>query len=256
MTYKLNTYHTMNIREDIERAIADKCHVYEIDYLNRSEIVRCWHICNIQYSEEFGDSHIIAHVNELHKDLTFRIDRILRFDKYWVDILDENDTASTEGLYVFACRGDNHIYIEMYMMKQGELLYKYFNDEYSHCDGWFHVIPLAYHFVDINAIEENNIWDRTIENLEIQHLYGREIVVAIRDDASDCKNDFSMFRTSSNGYCFDCIGDFEQDIINGTIDTTRFVGFYPITRYSEINHQIHWTLKNLTKVSKVKPSQN
>lgn len=235
----------MNIREDIESAIAEKCHVYEIEYLNSSGINRCWHICDIQYSEEFGDSHIIAYVNELHKDLTFSIERILRFEKYWVDIIDENDTVPADGLYVFACRGDNHIYVEMYMMKQGELLYKYFNDEYAHSNGWFHVIPLAYHIVDIYQIEENKRWDRSIENLEIQHLYGsKNIVVATIDDTNDYKNDLHMFRTTSNSYCFYSTGDFESDWANGRIETSGFVGFYSITRYSEVNHQIHWTLKN------------
>lgn len=231
----------MNIRGCVEVAIVEKCHVYEIEYLNSNKVVRCWHICYIQYSKEYGDSHIVAYVNELQKELTFRIDRILKFEKYWVEILNDKDTVLSDGLYVFACRGDNHIYIEMYVMKQGELLYKYFNDEYSHSNGWFHVIPLAYHIVDTYAIEQNKMWDRSVKNLEIQHVFGmNNIVVATRDDAKDYKNNLSRFRTTLNTYCFYCIGDFESDLANDRIATSGFVGFYPIVRYLEINHQIHW----------------
>lgn len=233
----------MNIRECIGIAIVEKCHVYEIEYLNSNEMVRCWLICHIQYSKEYGDSHIVAYVNELQKELTFRIDRILKFEKYWVEILDDKDTVSSDGLYVFACRGDNHIYIEMYMMKQGELLYKYFSDEYMHRNGWVHVIPLAYHFVDTYAIEQNKRWNRSVENLEVSHELGREnIVVATKYDAKDRKNDLSIFRTTSDNYDFYCTGDFESDMANSRINTSDFVGFYPIVRYLEINHQIHWDL--------------
>ena len=94
----------MNIREDIESAIVEKCHVYEIEYLNSSGINRCWHICDIQYSEEFGDSHIIAHVNELHKDLTFSIERILRFEKYWVDIIVTGVQTCALPIWLLVCR--------------------------------------------------------------------------------------------------------------------------------------------------------
>ena len=58
----------MNIRGCVEIAIVEKCHVYEIEYLNSNKVVRCWHICYIQYSKEYGDSHIVAYVNELQKE--------------------------------------------------------------------------------------------------------------------------------------------------------------------------------------------
>lgn len=230
----------MNIREAIESAIAEKCHVYEIEYLNSSKIDRCWHICDIQYSEEFGDSHIVAYVNELQKCLTFRIDRILKCDKYWVDILNDNDIAPADGLYVFACRGDNHIYTEIFMMKQGERLCKYFSNEYAHCNGWLEVIPLAYHIVDTCEIEHNQKWDRSTENLEKQCDGRINVVVATRDDASNYANGISAFRTATDICNFYILGDFESDMANGGIKITPgFVGFYTVMRYLETNHLIN-----------------
>ena len=235
-----------SIRNDIEIAITDNCHVYEIEYQSSSGAVKCWHISNIEYSKEYGDSHILAYVNEKRQELNFRIDRILKFDRYWVDILDETAVVPSDGLYVFACRGDNHIYTEMYMMKQGELLYKYFNDEYAHTDGWFAVIPLAYHIIDIDAIEQNKRWDKSTENMLIQYWFLRKnIVVAIRvnEEGYDYRNDVPAFSAMSDTHRFYFIEELESDMASGRIIPTGFVGFYTIVCYSEINHLMHWTTK-------------
>lgn len=59
-----------------------------------------------------------------------------------------DDIAPKSGIYVFACQGDNHIVYEMYMLKKGERLYKYFEEDYAHSDGWLGVRPVAYHYAE------------------------------------------------------------------------------------------------------------
>lgn len=63
----------------------------------------------------------------------------------WMDILSVDAIAPETGLYAFACKGDNHILHEFYFMQKGERLFKYFEGEYGHSNGYFPVIPIDYH---------------------------------------------------------------------------------------------------------------
>ena len=63
----------------------------------------------------------------------------------WVKIENENEVVSYSGLYLFNCRGDNHTFMELHEIKEGERLCKYYQDH--HFDGWAVVKPIEYHFV-------------------------------------------------------------------------------------------------------------
>ena len=62
---------------------------------------------------------------------------------------DKNDLVPQSGLYIFACKADNHIEYELYRLEKGERLWKYFTDDFAHYDGYFDVEPLAYHFIGL-----------------------------------------------------------------------------------------------------------
>lgn len=64
----------------------------------------------------------------------------------WKRFLND-DIAPKNGLYVFACAGDNHILFEIYRLEKGERLWKHFEDDFEHNNGWTVVIPEAYHYL-------------------------------------------------------------------------------------------------------------
>lgn len=64
----------------------------------------------------------------------------------WVKVT-QNDVAHNNGIYVFACAGDNHILFEIYCLEKGERLWKHFEGGFEHCNGWAVVIPEAYHYL-------------------------------------------------------------------------------------------------------------
>lgn len=60
----------------------------------------------------------------------------------------EVDTiAPCNGVYVFWCRGDNHMILEVYPLLEGERLWDYFEGENEHLNGWHIVKPEMYYFV-------------------------------------------------------------------------------------------------------------
>ena len=60
---------------------------------------------------------------------------------------EDNDIALKSGIYVFACAGDNHILFEVHRLEKGEKLWKYFEGDFEHYNGWAVVIPKAYHYI-------------------------------------------------------------------------------------------------------------
>lgn len=66
------------------------------------------------------------------------------------------EIAPENGLYVFACAGDNHILFEIHRLEKGEKLWKYYEGDFEHCNGWAIVIPEAYYYLpeyEPNCIE-------------------------------------------------------------------------------------------------------
>ena len=120
----------------------------EIEYCNSNEEMVAFQIRPFDCYEKNGHEYLRAYCtgNDV-KDYTFRIDKINSMKQVWVDTFDENDLVPQSGLYIFACRGDNHIEYELYRLEKGERLWKYFTDDFAHCNGYFEVIPLAYHYI-------------------------------------------------------------------------------------------------------------
>lgn len=69
----------------------------------------------------------------------------------WVKI--EGDIViPTDGIYVFLCRGDNHLFYEIHELCQGVPLLRDFQGENLHFDSWFSVKPLYYYYIPFNKM--------------------------------------------------------------------------------------------------------
>ena len=64
----------------------------------------------------------------------------------WKEV-DTDTVAPCDGIYVFYCKGDNHMMLEVYSMFEGQRLWEFFEGEYEHVDGWCVVKPEMYYFV-------------------------------------------------------------------------------------------------------------
>ena len=130
--------------------------IYEIDYCKPNGEMRTRHIMDACFSVKYGNNYIDASCDESHGVLTFKVDRISGIRCSWIEIHDTSEVAPEDGVYVFACRGDNHHEYEMYKMNKGDKLWKFFEGEYTHMNGWFEVVPIAYHY--IGFYPEESAW--------------------------------------------------------------------------------------------------
>jgi len=150
--------------------------VYEITYVNKAKQKKVFHIYDVEFSlkkDTQKSSLIKAFTLEFKSEekTSFSCSNIISITKYWKSIIDKDETAPEDGLYVFTCRGDNHLEEEIYHLNKGDRLYKYFDGENKHMNGWFEVLPLAFHYIkpyntecskwqDLNCIKgnENNLF--------------------------------------------------------------------------------------------------
>ena len=66
--------------------------------------------------------------------------------KHWFKF-ENDDIALKSGIYVFACAGDNHILFEIHRLEKGERLWKFFEGDFEHYNGWAMIIPEAYYYL-------------------------------------------------------------------------------------------------------------
>lgn len=93
------------------------------------------------------------------------------FNKDANGLISKDTTASIDGLYLIECSGDNHTFQELYKYKKGERIWKYFEGEYEHTNGWFEVEPLNTLKI---ILETDTEWKQG----EIAHAYGGLYIVA------------------------------------------------------------------------------
>lgn len=105
--------------------IIERQGVYEIVYRKDDE-ERVWHISNIELHKDYDGKVVTAFCQELEKDLNYSISKIVSARRYWIDIIEEDEVAPQSGIYLFTCRGDNHLITELYHLDQGERFYKFF----------------------------------------------------------------------------------------------------------------------------------
>ena len=70
----------------------------------------------------------------------------------WIKIEENsNPIVQKDGIYIFICRGDNHLYYEIYGLYRGFELLSPFQGEKTHSNGWFTARPLYYYYVPYNT---------------------------------------------------------------------------------------------------------
>lgn len=120
--------------------IIERQGVYEIEYEKEGE-VNIYHISNIMFSRDFGESYLFAYCQEVGKELTYNTMKILSIQKYWIGIMSKDTTAPNDGIYlVVRCglgQGIDMAY-ELLTLKKGDL----FVGRESSWDK-----PIAYHFI-------------------------------------------------------------------------------------------------------------
>lgn len=132
-------------KEDIDKIIG-KNDIYAIEYTNLSWNTNIRHIDQVSYLPK-NKSCIRAYCFESNSFLIFSISRINNIQTIWTYITNENETVPQDGLYIFACRDDNHMSYEPAHMKQGERFMKYFEGEYKHGNICFTIYPQYYHYI-------------------------------------------------------------------------------------------------------------
>ncbi len=81
----------------------------------------------------------------------------------WKDILKGDDAAPIDGVYVIACRYDNHLGFEIYGLKKGYRFWKLYENENAHWDGYYPIDCLAY-FIIPEYGPEQILWGDIITN--------------------------------------------------------------------------------------------
>lgn len=64
----------------------------------------------------------------------------------WVKI-EENSIAPKDGIYLFLCKGDNHLFYEVHELIKGTSLMWNFQDERLHKDFWTIAKPIYYYYI-------------------------------------------------------------------------------------------------------------
>ncbi len=218
--------------------------VYEIVY-RKDDDERIWHISNIELHKDYEGNVITAYCHELEKDINYSISKIVSAKRYWIDILEEIDVAPQSGIYLFICRGDNHLITELYYLDQGEKLYKYFEGEYGQSNGWFEGIPLAYHFVcDYKSESLGPGWSEMPNELKYS---SRKIIRIVAFKSTNPVDGLSSVVRDEVGvqyFLVDTLDLFGPDFpFNPEGDSnTNLLGLYTAFSYTEMNHGIHWDL--------------
>ncbi|MBP3763230.1 MAG: hypothetical protein J6I49_05030 [Bacteroidales bacterium] len=75
----------------------------------------------------------------------------------WTEIITGNETAPQTGIYVIACRYDNHIGFEIYKMKEGDRFFDLYEGDNSHSDGYYPIDCLSYYIIP-NYCDNSRDW--------------------------------------------------------------------------------------------------
>lgn len=157
----------------------------------------------------------------------------------WTEILDYNDTAPFNGLYIIACRGDNHIVYELYKLVKGDRFADKYIGNNSHSDGWLCVECLAYIYCDDFSVNPH-IWENRLRPVETYNY--NHIMIYVLNDISD--EQALLIETESS---YTALYNGSQKLLYCLADTlflkTHDVkGFLAVPEYTEVMHSHHCEL--------------
>lgn len=143
----------------------------------------------------------------------------------WCYILDDNEFAPDDGLYVMACRGDNHIVYEVYWFSKGDRFYDKYEGKNAHSDGWMDVDCLAYWRIEEYS-EQSPAWTSTT-NSHIERIVSCLTVCAAEDKTGKIEYLLTIWN------------------IDGLEEGFVIKGYRRLPRFTEGMHCFYWTLWKL-----------
>ena len=89
----------------------------------------------------------------------------IELNYHWIEILKEDEVAPRNGIYIIACRYDNHLGYEIYKLKKGDCFWGLYKNENAHSDGYYPIDCLAYYKIQEYS-PDNKQWSHiTTHNL-------------------------------------------------------------------------------------------
>ena len=232
----------------IDQAIKARTDIF-IEYSKDGNTAKPYQLTKISYSEKFGESYICGTPVDSDTELTFRLDRIRKVELHWNDFFDSNTVAPETGLFLMACRGDNHLVFELMKYKKGDRFWELYEGANEHYSGWVEVDPLAYHYIPLYAPENNSHWKKYEAS---EKILGRGIYIfayilrgAVCQDEEiswDIPSVHEYYTQEIEGIHYSFLWSFSGMNIkeleieeNVTILACHFCMLY-----TEDNHAIHW----------------
>ena len=151
------------------------------------------------------------------------------------------EIVEKDGLYIFACRYDNHLDYEAYFLNKGEKYWKYFIDEFSHSDGWMTIDPLAVHYIPPYDKDNNTGW----ANIS-QGCYDRRTNLCIVAYTLDNQIKYAFYHSDLDPIEDDEFNKKYKDInerisyLSSIRHKISLEGMYLFHKYNEGDHIRHW----------------
>lgn len=143
------------IKEIIDKAIKTKGMV-EMEYCKDGVSSKYYQLCNIRFSDDFGNICICGCPINSEKELTFKIDRIKDIQLVWNFVFEENIQFEKSGIYALSFMGDNYLEFGLFNYDKGEKLLDHYQFGLWAIQA-YHYIP---YYSDTN-INQWHIFDQT-----------------------------------------------------------------------------------------------
>lgn len=147
----------------------------------------------------------------------------------WSEILDKNDTAPNDGLYLMVCQYDMPIYYEVNEFTQGDRFWKKYDEENKNNGSWYDANCLAYRFIE-EFSEHSAEWTKATDSIEKKT--GCLMLFAVADE-----DDNFQYHILTYEPLWEITG-----LKNVTIKGYQYIPYY--TGEMVINHWDLWRLKH------------
>lgn len=172
----------------------------------------------------------------------------IELNYHWIEILKEDEVAPRNGIYIIACRYDNHLGYEIYKLKKGDCFGGLYKNENAHSDGYYPIDCLAYYKIQEYS-PDNKQWSHiTTHNLCVSVFaiqQGNNIEYALSYDGWGVERSFEelkedileSFRIGVRDYGYTGAILTERNITHDKI-----LAGINIPAYTEEMHAKHWQM--------------
>lgn len=130
-------------------------------------------------------------------------------------------------------------------MQKDDLLWKYFIGDYGHSDGFFSVIPLACHYIDINLFDR----DLSEVNNNITRLSELNYISVFEYERMGMK-EYALGYDGKPQWLERCFYDYKFDLPQTYFEGIRNVKELRVMKYSERNHLCHLDSNYMRTINK------